>query len=98
MVTSDENEYLKPVEAKIERKCFYPFYKMFIDFDGRVLFCSNDWGRVNIVGDLNHENIESIWLGDKLNFFRKKLSLKDRSNKPCNSCSINGTLHGEKKL
>ena len=37
MVTSDENEYLKPVEAKIERKCFYPFYKMFIDFDGEFI-------------------------------------------------------------
>ena len=35
------------------------------------LFCSNDWGRVNIVGDLNHENIESIWLGDKLNFLER---------------------------
>ena len=96
MITNEANEYLKPVEAKIERKCFYPFYKMFIDFDGRVLFCSNDWGRINIVGDLNNDTIEEIWLGDKLNFFRKKLSLMDRSNKPCNTCSINGTLHGEK--
>ena len=27
------------------RPCFYPFYKMLVDWDGRVLFCSNDWGR-----------------------------------------------------
>ncbi|OUW73718.1 MAG: hypothetical protein CBD76_02650 [Pelagibacteraceae bacterium TMED216] len=95
MVKLAENDYLKPVKQEIKRKCFYPFYKMFIDFDGRVLFCSNDWGRINIVGNVNTENIEDIWLGEKLNFFRKKLSNEDRSNKPCNTCSINGTLHGK---
>ncbi len=95
MVKLAENEYLKPVSKEIKRKCFYPFYKMFIDFDGRVLFCSNDWGRINIVGNVNKESIEEIWLGEKLNYFRKKLSNEDRSNKPCNTCSINGTLHGK---
>ncbi len=95
MVQFAENEYLKPIKKEIKRKCFYPFYKMFIDFDGRVLFCSNDWGRINIVGDAKTQKIEDIWLGDKLNYFRKKLSNADRKNKPCNTCSINGTLHGK---
>ena len=96
MITNNENEYLKPVESQVARKCYYPFYKMFIDFNGKVLFCSNDWGRVNVIGDLNSETIQDIWMGEKLNFFRRKLSKMDRSNKPCNTCSINGTLHGEK--
>ena len=96
MITNNENEYLKPLESQVARKCYYPFYKMFIDFNGKVLFCSNDWGRVNIIGDLNSETIEDIWMSEELNFFRRKLSKMDRSNKPCNTCSINGTLHGEK--
>lgn len=96
LVKYTQNEYLAPVNEPMKRKCYYPFYKMFIDFDGRVLFCSNDWGRINIVGDVNHEKIEKIWMNDKLNYFRKKLSNKDRNQKPCNTCSIDGTLHGQK--
>jgi len=96
LVKYTQNEYLAPVNEPIKRECYYPFYKMFIDFDGRVLFCSNDWGRINIVGDVNHERIEKIWMNDKLNYFRKKLSNKDRNQKPCNTCSIDGTLHGQK--
>ena len=98
MVVSQENKYLKPLEASLPRKCYYPFYKMFIDFNGTVLFCSNDWGRINIVGDTNKEKIEDIWMGAKLNYFRKKLAKKDRSSKPCNTCSINGTMHGEESF
>ncbi len=95
LIENTSNEYLKPLEASLSRKCYYPFYKMFIDFDGKVLFCSNDWGRVNVVGDLNHESVKDIWLSDELNYFRRKLSKKDRSSNPCNKCSINGELHGE---
>ena len=29
---------------------------------------------------------------------RKKLAKKDRSSKPCNTCSINGTLHGKESF
>ncbi len=33
---------------------------IYIGFDGRVLFCSNDWGCINIVGDINNDTIEEI--------------------------------------
>jgi len=96
MVMSEDNEYLKPVEAVKSRRCFYPFYKMFIDFNGDVLFCSNDWGRTTVVGNVNDSSIYDIWTCEKLNKIRKRLSKKDRSASPCNTCSINGELHGSK--
>ena len=96
MVMSEENEYLKPVEAIKPRKCFYPFYKMFIDFNGDVLFCSNDWGRTTIVGNVKNSSIYDIWTSEKLNKIRKRLSKKDRSVSPCDTCSVNGELHGSK--
>jgi radical SAM protein with 4Fe4S-binding SPASM domain len=98
LVTSEENEYLKPLEASKSRRCFYPFYKMFIDYNGDVLFCSNDWGRKIIVGNINDTSIYEIWTSEKLNKIRQKLSKKDRNFAPCNTCSINGELHGEKSF
>ena len=32
--------------------CYYPFYKLFVDWNGDVLFCSNDWGKEHVVGNL----------------------------------------------
>ena len=98
LVTSEENEYLKPLEVSKSRRCFYPFYKMFIDYNGDVLFCSNDWGRKIIVGNINETSIYEIWTSKKLNKIRQKLSKKDRNFAPCNTCSINGELHGEKSF
>ena len=49
MVKLAENEYLKPVSKEIKRKCFYPFYKMFIDFDGKFYSAQMIGGRINIV-------------------------------------------------
>ena len=28
------------------------YYKMFVDWNGDVLFCSNDWGREIVIGNL----------------------------------------------
>jgi len=34
----------------------------------------------------------------KLNYFREKLSKKDRSTKPCDKCSINSSSHEKKSF
>lgn len=98
MIMVDDNEYLKPLNEPYKKKCFYPFYKLLIDYNGDALFCSNDWGRKIIVGNVIKEDIKDIWLSEKLNKIRKKLANLDRSHSPCNTCSIDGELHGQKSF
>lgn len=79
--------------------CHYPFYKMFVDWNGDVLFCSNDWGREHVVGNVIADTLDNVWLYSKpLNKIRRRLASGDRSHSPCNRCSIKGTLFGKKSF
>ena len=83
-------------ELPLRRKCFYPFYKLFIDWNGNVLFCSNDWLRKKIIGNVLSKSLGTLWLDDIWNEYRIKLLKEDRSEVPCSTCDVNGLLFGEK--
>ena len=87
---------IAPRKEKLEKKCFYPSYKFFLDYNGDVLMCSHDWGKKNILGNLKNENFLDIWLSKKFDLARKKLSNADRSLSPCNVCDVKGDLIGKK--
>ena len=90
---SDEDE--DEVENLKGSKCYYPYYKMFVDWNGDVLFCSNDWGREIIIGNLLKQSLYDVWMSDKMKEIRDRLSKGDRSSSPCNKCSVGGTLFGQ---
>ena len=82
----------------VERSCYIPFYKMFIDWNGDVLTCSEDWARQSNLGNVLESNIKDIWLGGQIDFYRKFLYKGNRNKcKPCNACDINGTLWGKEQ-
>ncbi len=58
--------------------------------------CSHDWGKKNILGNLNKNSFKEIWLSKKTELSRKKLNNGNRSLSPCNVCDVNGDLMGEK--
>ena len=76
-------------------KCHYPYYKMFVDWNGDVLFCSNDWGREIVIGNLIKSSVMDVWMGEEMKKVRDRLSVGDRSHSPCNTCSVKGDLFGE---
>ncbi len=84
-----ENEKVKDLAGT---PCHYPFYKMFVDWNGDVLFCSNDWAREKIVGNIIKESIRDVWMSKEMKKIRQRLIIGDRSNSPCNTCSVNGRL------
>jgi radical SAM protein with 4Fe4S-binding SPASM domain len=86
------------IESLKGKPCYYPFYKMFVDWDGDVLFCSNDWGKEIVVGNLVKDTLYNVWFSDKMYDIRKKLSVGDRSHSPCNKCSVNGQIFGKKSF
>lgn len=76
-------------------QCYLPFFKMMIDWDGNVIFCSNDWGRVNLIGNVHKSHVKDIWLSKEIQIFRDSLAKGDRDFAPCNTCNVVGTLHGK---
>lgn len=84
-----------PLKEPLKQVCYYPFYKMFVDWNGDVLFCANDWGREIVVGNVMREHIADIWLSEPMAQIRARLAAGDRSRSPCNKCSVDGTLHGK---
>lgn len=94
-------EILDPssVHSPLNKPCYVPFYKMFIDWNGDVLICNNDWGRKGIVGNVNHDDIQDIWLSDNLRQYREFLQAGARDKcTPCNKCNIDGTKFGKESF
>ena len=85
---------LKPLSEPLKNSCYYPFYKVLIDFNGDVLMCSNDWKKEMIMGNISNESFIKIWSNEKFLALREKLSKKNRNHKPCNVCDVNGTMNG----
>ena len=83
------------IESLKGKPCHYPFYKMFVDWNGDVLFCSNDWGREHVVGNLLQQSLHDVWFSKPMNKIRKRLMKGDRSKSPCNKCSVDGSLFGK---
>ena len=84
------------LEKTLDAPCYYPSYTFFLDYNGDVLMCPHDWGKKNILGNLNNQSFKDIWLSDKYMEARQKLNNSDRSISPCNVCDVAGTLIGSK--
>ena len=57
--------------------------------------CSNDWKKEKPLGNILNESLLAIWSNSEFIKVRTKLWQKDRRYKPCNVCSVNGTLNGK---
>lgn len=85
---------LAPLDHSITGKCYYPFYKMFVDWNGNVLFCSNDWRRKIVVDSVLESSVNDIWMSEKMREIRLRLGKGDRDFSPCDQCDVPGTFHG----
>jgi len=92
-LTNSEYKIL-PLKEPLKKKCNYPSYNFFIDYNGDVLMCSHDWGKKMILGNMVNQNFLDIWTSKKSNVVRKKLNGSDRNFSPCNVCDVEGTLIG----
>ena len=84
-----------PLAEPINRKCFYPFYQLAIDYDATVLLCPHDWGKRLKAGNLKEQSIVEVWTGRAMTFARKRLAQSDRNFSPCDVCDVRGTLIGQ---
>jgi radical SAM protein with 4Fe4S-binding SPASM domain len=85
---------IQPPPSPIAHPCYYPFSHAMIDWNGDLLLCSNDWGRARVIGNVMTQRIDELWMSDVMLEIRRKLMAGDRGDKPCATCSVNGTLSG----
>lgn len=83
----------------IDAKCYLPHTKAFIDWDGTLLLCCNDWARAGgSFGNVNVTPFSKLWMGDELAGIRRKLMEKSRkqAGAPCNICDATGNQKAAK--
>jgi len=91
------NALLEGQEVKLlplKSNCYFTFYKLMIDFDGRVLLCSHDWNKKLSPGSLKDMSVYEVWTSPVMQNVRKMLSNQNRNFSPCKSCYVTGTLNG----
>ena len=79
-------------------RCYYPFYMLYVDYNGNFLACSNDWRRRNVVGDAKWQTIMEVWNSQRMESVRRVLSEGHRDMiKACDDCNADGKLMGEEQ-
>ena len=86
---------IKSLNKSMNAPCYYPSYTFFIDYNGDVLMCSHDWGKKNILGNLNKNTFKEIWLSENAKKSRFNLANSNRGFSPCDVCDVKGSLIGE---
>jgi radical SAM protein with 4Fe4S-binding SPASM domain len=92
------NEYFngRGSNQGIEKSCYFPSYKMSVDTTGGILPCDNNWESLDYLGNINEDNIKTIWF-EKLHSFRKNCNTNRLLNDFCKNCDADGTLYGKKE-
>lgn len=81
---------LKELEIKkpLKMKCSRPDYQMFINAEGKVVLCCNDYFEAEIMGDANKESIFAIWHNNRFAKIRTDLRKGKRENvEICSKCN-----------
>lgn len=87
------------IEKSLNKKCYFPFYKGYIDLTMDFRFCCNDWKYKESLGSIRESTIEELWMSPKMNHYRKELSIGNRCNIiSCKDCDADGLLLGEESF
>ena len=71
---------------------------MFIDWNGDVLLCCNDWNKTIKAGNVNKKPLDELWHGKTFNAIRDNLKVGNRCDKPCDKCNVQGVLVGKESV
>ena len=84
------------LKEPLKKPCYYPFYNIFVDYNGDYLICPHDWGKGELLGNIQTSHIiNDIWLSNRANEVREML-LKSRRDvsEACKKCDVPGTFMG----
>ena len=78
------------------RPCYMPMYKSFVDWNGDVRLCCNDWARAQKpFGNVHKQSFSEIWMNNMFTKVRKTLLRGERAMLPaCELCDTDGCKGG----
>lgn len=89
---------VKQVSKNINRQCYIPFYKLFIDYNGDYLLCDQDWGRKSVKSNIHTTTIRDFWTNQLVEERVNLIQANRQKNNPCDKCDVNGTLIGKESF
>lgn len=69
-----------------DHRCYAPFLHMFIAWDGKVYLCCMTNGRIDPLGDLSHQTVREVFLGEP--FQRLRASMLRERLPACHACDM----------
>lgn len=86
---------IEPLAEPMSHPCFYPHYSIFVEYDGEVLLCCNDWTKQKPLGNVHEAGLLEIWFSPLMDAVRSELLAGNRQfSKPCRTCNVKGTRMG----
>jgi len=80
----------------LHKPCHLPAYKAFVDWDGTVRLCCNDWQRNHHLGNVMGMRFDEIWNAPNVVEMRRNILQGKRfMYETCKHCDINGEQIGE---
>ena len=81
----------------LQKPCWMPMYKAFVDWDGGVGLCCNDWARKQKdFGNITTDTFSNIWMSKDFTQIRKQLLDGNRKDLlACSGCNTDGCKSGE---
>ncbi|RLD64018.1 MAG: hypothetical protein DRJ01_02105 [Bacteroidetes bacterium] len=79
------------IEKPLKNICYYPYYSIYVDYNGDILFCPHDYNKTIVLGNiLNNDSLLDTWNGKEINKIRG-----NRNHLPCSNCDVLGDLMGK---
>lgn len=75
------------IDKPLNTICNYPYYTLYIDYNGDLLLCCHDYKKQYTIGNVLTDNIHEVWL--KENTIRG-----NRDHNPCKRCDVMGNKTG----
>ena len=86
---------LKSRELPLPNRCTKINRELIVHCDGIVPACCLDWCQELVLGDLNHEGVQAVWEGERMQIVRQLLWRRQRGLlKPCCNCDDPGSRAG----
>ena len=85
----------KSDQVPLNRECYTPFYRAYIDWNLDVRLCCHDWKYKHTYGNLKEKSFKEIWYSKEFQRVRQNLSEQNRANasSACSECNVNGKMN-----
>jgi MoaA/NifB/PqqE/SkfB family radical SAM enzyme len=79
----------------MQRQCYTPFYRAYIDWNLDVRLCCHDWKYKHTFGNLKDKTFKEIWYCKEFQELRKQLKDGNRAqaSSACSECNANGKMN-----